>query len=435
MSGVVFASSFDNFYYFDLSNSNILIWSVTLGLYLLLLGQIFEMYNLETSNDYYKILRGIVATSFTITGLYIFTPFISPELPMNRLQIFYLFLAISIPLIIWRIIYIVFVFSPKYFRTILIIGEAEEIKNLLLFIKEKAPTNQIVACISNQNFNYEEMRCFDFESANIKDIVNEHSVSEMIIAHYNSKKYGNIHSQLVELFENGMAITSVKKFKQREAAMIPELKIDDDFYDVITFSMNHQNKIYLVFSRIMDIVVSSIGLLFLVLFIPVILIANVIANKGKLFYYQFRVGKNGELFEILKLRTMVKNAEINGAELAVKNDSRVTPFGKFLRKTRLDEVPQFLNILKGDMALIGPRPERPEFVEELKKQLPFYVTRHIIKPGLTGWAQVMHPYANTLKDQDVKMRYDLYYIKKRGAILDFKILVNTITTVLFFRGQ
>ena len=132
---------------------------------------------------------------------------------------------------------------------------------------------------------------------------------------------------------------------------------------------------------------------------------------------------------------MVVDAELNGAVYAQQNDIRVTKFGKFLRKSRLDEVPQFFNILKGDMSVIGPRPERPEFVRNLEKKIPLYVIRHLVKPGLTGWAQVKYPYARTLIDQEIKFRYDLYYIKQQSIFLDFKIIIKTIATVLFFRGQ
>lgn len=132
---------------------------------------------------------------------------------------------------------------------------------------------------------------------------------------------------------------------------------------------------------------------------------------------------------------MVMSAEKNGAQWAVKNDARITKFGKFLRKTRIDEIPQFWNVLKGDMSLIGPRPERPEFVSELEKQIPLYAIRHVIKPGLTGWAQVMYPYASSIEEQKKKLRYDLYYIKKRGLFMDFKIVIKTMNTVLYFKGQ
>lgn len=435
MFGIVFAASFEYFYYFNLESSQIFTWFFTLIIYLSFFTQIFEMYSLKVADDYFAIFRSIVVTAFLTTALYIFTPYISPELPLNRLQIVYLFLAIMAPLMLWRIIYIVFVFSPKYFKTLLIIGDASEVKSLLNFIKKKAATNQVVGCISTENCNEMDIEYYDLASANIEEILAEQVISEIVVAEYNANKYKHIHKQLIHLFEHGEVIISSKKFKEREAAMIPEMSFNDPFYDVMTFSSNHQNRLYLVFLRILDIVISLLGVFFMTLMLPFFIVGNAVGNRGSLFYFQTRVGAKGEKFEIIKLRTMVKDAEKNGAEWAKKNDTRVTKFGKFLRLTRLDEVPQFLNIIKGDMSLIGPRPERPEFVWDLQNKLPFYAIRHVIKPGLTGWAQVMHPYANSIEDQELKLRYDLFYIKRRNLLLDFKIIVKTITTVLFFRGQ
>ena len=185
----------------------------------------------------------------------------------------------------------------------------------------------------------------------------------------------------------------------------------------------------------MEVLISVLGLLFGAVLLPFIVLGNILGNRGKLFYTQERVGKNGELFQIYKFRTMVKNAEANGAEFSKLNDNRVTPFGKFLRKTRIDEFPQFINILKGDMAVIGPRPERPVFVKEIAEIMPFYDTRHVIRPGLTGWAQVNYPYGESLEDSLIKLQYDLYYIKHRSVFLDLNITIKTISTVLFYRGQ
>lgn len=158
-------------------------------------------------------------------------------------------------------------------------------------------------------------------------------------------------------------------------------------------------------------------------------------NRGALFYRQTRVGKGGGEFEIIKFRTMVKDAEKHGAQFASKHDTRITKFGKFLRKTRIDEIPQFVNVLRGEMSFIGPRPERPYFVKELSKSISFYEIRHTIKPGLTGWAQVSTKYGESEEDSLTKLQYDLYYIKHRGMFLDLRIILKTMSTVIFFRGQ
>ena len=203
----------------------------------------------------------------------------------------------------------------------------------------------------------------------------------------------------------------------------------------MNISCNSNKRFYKLFHRFLDILISLTGLVIFMVILPIIFILNIFINKGPLFYTQIRVGKNGQNFNIFKLRSMVVNAETSGAVYAQKNDTRITKFGKFLRKTRLDEVPQFFNILKGDMSIIGPRPERPEFVKGLEEKVPFYAIRHVVKPGLTGWAQVKFPYAGSLDEQEKKLRYDLYYIKEQSIYLDFKIIIKTITTVLFFRGQ
>ena len=211
--------------------------------------------------------------------------------------------------------------------------------------------------------------------------------------------------------------------------------VSRDFYRYFPFSRSNQNHFYLSIVRFFEIVFSLTGLLIGVIILPIILIGNLFGNRGKLFYSQERVGKNGKIFNIIKYRTMVKNAEVKGAVFATINDSRVTPFGKIMRKSRMDEIPQFINILKGDMAVIGPRPERPIFVNEIAEVMPFYETRHVIKPGLTGWAQVNYSYGATIEDSLIKLQYDLYYIKHRSIFLDVNIIFKTLSTVLLYRGQ
>jgi exopolysaccharide biosynthesis polyprenyl glycosylphosphotransferase len=435
LSGLFIATNFVGFGYFDLTSNRLPIWFTTLTVYFIFICQVFEMYNLENSSNYFSIILSVIGASSIITLLYVFTPFITPELPEKRIVIVYLFMGIAIPLFIWRMIYIYFLFSPKYFSTVLLLGSKEEVLNMLQFINKKATTNQVVACIADEEITLEGMQCYVLGATSLKTIVLEHSISEIIVGKYTTETHMGVYNELIHLFERGISILSKKNFEKREVRLMPEFKMDAAFYDEITISRNNYSRIYVIFMRIFDVVISMIGLVFMLLLIPFVCIGNLLANKGALFYYQDRVGKNGVVFKIMKFRTMIENAERNGAEWAQKNDRRVTPFGNFMRITRLDEVPQFFNIMKGEMTLIGPRPERPEMVLDLEMHLPFYTIRHIVRPGLTGWAQVMYPYANSIEDQHIKLRYDLYYIKKRSMFLDFMIIIKTISTVLFFRGQ
>lgn len=189
-----------------------------------------------------------------------------------------------------------------------------------------------------------------------------------------------------------------------------------------------------LFKRLMDLVFS--GFLFVVT-LPVMVVSGLIIkleSPGPIFYKQERVGQGGVTFEVIKFRSMCQDAEKNGAVWAQKNDSRVTRFGGFMRKMRIDELPQLWNVLKGDMSLVGPRPERQVFVDELANDIPYYDVRHGVKPGVTGWAQVCYPYGASKEDSLRKLEYDLYYIKNISITLDLLVVFHTVKTVLFGKG-
>ena len=190
-----------------------------------------------------------------------------------------------------------------------------------------------------------------------------------------------------------------------------------------------------VVKRAMDIGLALVGL---VLSLPLMLLAACaikLDSKGPVLFRQRRVGERGRIFVLRKFRSMTVDAERDGPVWAAAHDSRVTRVGRWLRRTRLDELPQFWNVLAGDMSFVGPRPERPEFVEQLQREIPFYMGRHSVKPGITGWAQVRHRYAASIEDSMEKLQYDLYYIKNMSPLLDVVILLSTLQVVLFRRGS
>jgi sugar transferase (PEP-CTERM system associated) len=186
--------------------------------------------------------------------------------------------------------------------------------------------------------------------------------------------------------------------------------------------------------QVVSICVAAFGLLVFLPFFPLVVLAVKLSSAGPIFFRQTRVGMGGRNFEVLKFRTMFTDAESGGAKWATKNDPRVTKVGMFLRKTRIDEIPQLWNVLRGDMGFVGPRPERPEFVAWLSQELPFYYLRTLIRPGLTGWAQVRFGYGATLAETKEKLEYDLYYIKHMSLGLDLLIMFETIKTILRRRG-
>jgi sugar transferase (PEP-CTERM system associated) len=188
--------------------------------------------------------------------------------------------------------------------------------------------------------------------------------------------------------------------------------------------------------RAADILAAAFGLILAAPVMAVVAIAVRMTSHGPALYHQERVGQHGRTFTVHKFRSMRSDAEAGtGAVWAQRNDSRVTPIGAFLRKTRLDEIPQLWNVLKGEMSLVGPRPERPEFVRMLTEQIPFYGQRHSVKPGVTGWAQVSYTYGASVEDSMEKLQYDLYYIKNLSMSLDLFVLFKTVQTVVLKRGQ
>src|SRR5208282_3892767 len=192
---------------------------------------------------------------------------------------------------------------------------------------------------------------------------------------------------------------------------------------------------FIFLRRLFSLAISLTGLIIAAPLIPFIILAVRLDSEGPAFYTQTRMGKGGRLFKVVKFRTMRVDAEFaTGPQWAGDNDPRVTRVGRFLRTSRLDEIPQLWCVLKGDMAFVGPRPERPEFVEWLSKEIDFYFVRHMIRPGLTGWAQVKYKYGSTVEDAREKLQYDLFYMKNASIGLDLMIMFLTIKTVIWGKG-
>ena len=196
-----------------------------------------------------------------------------------------------------------------------------------------------------------------------------------------------------------------------------------------------KSAVLITVKRVVDLIVGAIGLVLALPIMAIVALLVKLTSRGPVLYHQARVGQHGRIFTVHKFRSMVADAEAEtGAIWARENDSRVTPIGGILRRTRLDELPQLWNVLRGDMSLVGPRPERPEFVRSLTDQIPFYGQRHVVRPGLTGWAQVRYTYCATVEDAMEKLQYDLYYIKNMSLALDLFVLFSTVKTVLQRRG-
>lgn len=239
---------------------------------------------------------------------------------------------------------------------------------------------------------------------------------------------------LIDAILKGKEVLSFTTFYENIYEALPLKSHNDSFYELLQLKNGKIRYLEALFTFIVNwLFILVVGAIF-IFFLPIVFVLNIFFNRGPLFYTQKRVGQYGKEFSIYKFRSMVVDAESTGAKMAAKNDARITPFGKILRMFRIDELPQLISIIKGDMQLIGPRPERKIFVDKLNEITPFYSARHLIKPGITGWAQVKYKYGENLEDSIRKLEYDMYYIKNKSITLDIRIIFKTMTTVLFSRG-
>ncbi|MFC4739552.1 sugar transferase [Flavobacterium ponti] len=424
-----------SFSYFYLNTSNFY-WTIVLSVYLTFFGTVFELYNLQVASNQYQMVRSVILTSSATVLFYLLTPILTPGLPSNRIQLIYFFLAVFFALLIWRFIYLRFFASKRFVKRVLFVCDSKSLNKMVKDLVIVNPHYEVLGFVAASVEAENKSSYYKIPFDELEDFVYNNSLNEIVIAFKPKDEISvSLYEKLLNLLEYGVVVREYDQVYEASTNRLPVTYLSKDFYKYFPFSRSNQNKFYLTVTRFIDILFSLIGISIGLLISPILLFFNLLWNRGPFFYTQERVGKNNINFTIYKLRTMVKDAEKHGAVFATTNDSRITPFGKFLRKTRLDEFPQFINILKGDMSIVGPRPERPIFVKQIAEKLPFYQTRHVIKPGLTGWAQVNHAYTDTIDDALIKLQYDLFYIKHRSVFLDINVLIKTIGTVLFYKGQ
>ncbi len=272
------------------------------------------------------------------------------------------------------------------------------------------------------------------KDASLIDIAIAKEVDEIVVAA--DDRRGTLPVEdLIDCKMSGFEVIDLPSFFEKELAIV---KIDLLHPSWIFFSTGFRMGVTGLYGkRLFDLVMGSVLLILGLPLMLLVALASLIESRGRdpILYHQLRVGQNGEVFRLHKFRSMRVDAEADGvARWASKNDSRITPLGAFIRKTRLDELPQIFNVLKGQMSLVGPRPERPEFVERLQANIPYYSERHRVKPGVTGWAQLLYAYGSDEEDAKRKLEFDLYYVKHAGIMLDLVILLQTVEVVLLGKG-
>ncbi len=420
---------------FTLSQSR---WFLILTALWLFLASLNNFYDLRVA-DYLRLSGAALAritalVLLTYLGIY----FVAPRQALPRLFILY-FGAASFSLVgLWRAGYVLLLSRAAFQRRSLIVGAGWAGRTIARTIRDLSPGYHLVGFVDDdpakQGRVIEDLPVLGTRR-DLVTLVRANGVAEVILA-ITQDVDGELLQILMDCQEQGVAITPMTTLYEELTGRVPVEHIGDAWY--IALPLNHAatGGFYPLLKRALDVGVATVGLIIFGLLFPFIALAIVLDSSGPIFYTQERVGKGGTTYRVIKLRTMIPEAEREGeAVWARKHDPRVTRVGRFLRKMRLDELPQFINVLRGEMGVVGPRPERPEFVAQLEKQLPFYRMRHAVKPGMAGWAMLYQDYAGSVEDALVRLQYDLYYIKHQSLWLDVLILLRTLGQMLALRGR
>lgn len=324
----------------------------------------------------------------------------------------------AILFVLWRQIFNFLLQNKLFQQNILFIGYNQDTQNVI----NKLDSNPQLGFKTKLVIKPQAIK----SAIELMEIINKNLIHIIVVADnpHENQKLTQILFQCLPL---QIQIYNLAVFYEKITGKIPINTINQIwFLENLTES---EHGFYESTKRVIDIIFSSLFGLITILAFPFIALLVKISSPGHIFYRQKRIGANEKLFTLTKFRSMFEDAESNGPQWTIKNDRRVTPIGNFLRRTFLDELPQLLSILKGEMSFIGPRPERPEFIQDLEKKIPFYQMRHLVKPGLTGWAQINFRYGSSIEDSMEKLQYDIYYIKNRSMLLDIGIILKTIKLI------
>jgi exopolysaccharide biosynthesis polyprenyl glycosylphosphotransferase len=296
-------------------------------------------------------------------------------------------------------------------------------KNKVLLLVSEPKRKQIRKALSQREKAFEWVEQPDKTDTRIEALCIDKKIDLLVL----DESLSLSELEIIPLLQNGTRVIGVVDFWERFLEKIPPNDVDGTWLSRV--DLHIKNPFVHWMKRALDLIISTTCI---VLFSPLLIVSLILIwleSGFPLFYIQTRTGYLGKPYSMIKLRTMKDGAEVDGAQWAKKTDSRVTKVGKFLRNWRVDEIPQFWNIIMGQMSVVGPRPERPEFQEELKEKVPFWYARNLVKPGLTGWAQIRFSYASDLSESEEKLSYDLYYLKHASLAFDFEIILSTLRSI------
>ena len=395
----------------------------------ILLSYYFDLYEPQRLSQgweaYFRLLLVLSTLSFTLAAIvYVF-----PDLYIGHNVLTFGISILTIFLVIWRQVYEWLVGLSVFREHVYVLGNGARAQLLVETLKRRRDAGMEVVGWNEGNGAPAPR---DRLAADIRDYCGPGSNIDRVIIAMEERRGSMPIRELLELRLRGVSIEDAGAVLERLTGKIAlEGLYPSDLIFTPGFRVKASQQIV---RRLVSVTVAFIGLVICLPFIPFIILAVRLSSPGPVFFNQIRVGLRGRLFTAHKFRTMRQDAEAKGAVWATLNDPRITRLGGFMRKTRLDEIPQLWNVLRGDMGFVGPRPERPEFVQWLTNEIPYYDLRHMIRPGITGWAQVRYRYGATLEETKRKLEYDLYYLKHLSIGLDLLIMFETIKTIILRRG-
>lgn len=399
-----------------------------------------ELYDDRKASDWRMTLRSIAITAVISLGLYLILYFfyITPKSLPRRGIAYYIAMAFILTAS-WRLLYIRVFTAPQFMRRVLLVGAGETGRTILSVYREMNPAPYFWVGIIDDDPKKIGTEIDGYRilggSEKLLDAISAENVSDLIVA-ISGEMQGRMFQTLLDAQEKGVAITRFPVAYEEMVRRVPIRHLEADWILRSFVDQAHKSGFFHMGKRALDILGGSIGVLIFVCSFPFISLAIILDSGFPIFYTQTRSGRGDVRYSIFKYRTMKQNAEANGQpQWAEENDKRATRVGRILRKTHIDELPQFFNVLRGEMSLVGPRAERPELVEWFQQHVPFYRARLLVKPGITGWAQINFGYASTIEETITKLEYDLYYIKHRSIALDIMILLKTPATVFGLQGR
>lgn len=400
---------------------------------------LLELYDVQRASNIRETLKGIGLASAIYALIYLLIYFSSEPNSLPRRGVALFIISAAVLTLIWRLIYIRMFTAPHLLRRVLIIGAGNAGETIAKVISKQSPPPFITIGLIDDDPEKQRQVIGDInvigDSTHLIKMIKEHEITDIILAISGQMK-GRMFQSILAAQEMGVNLTPMPQVYEEILSRVPIFLLEAEWIVRSFVEKSHTSTLYQLSKSLIDFAGGLLGTLVMLAFLPLISLGIILETGFPIFLTQKRLGRGGQPYKIIKFRTMIRDAEKNGeTRMTEENDDRITKFGWFLRKTHLDELPQFINVLRGEMSLVGPRAERPQLVEQFQKEIPFYRARLLVKPGITGWAQINYGYAGNVEETAVKLEYDLYYIEHRSFVMDISIILRTIWQVLGFKGQ